>query len=470
MLDVAIKWIADGAKLTAEEPSAEATGNNSSDRNKTGGGGASTESKEPNKENTPLAQMLFALKKDSLTKARVFLTVEGEKAREHQILTEWEGNVQLMLESLAERSDGDRVDAAGVGSAGAAVSEEKNGSGSCSLSSLILSASSCRHWDAQCAAASLTAFIMANFGKTRQPNPDSLCSLLALHDETGSKTVEVADSLDGIFLHKKKLGLRRVADSPDEDAEWRQQVLNLRLAFCGRVVVVPSGQPPSFLKTKIHMPSQYFHNLGFTAYIVPIMSQPTVDVACKSPVFVPAWSIRTDKKKPNMKFASMKLSASYHGQTIDFELPILKIDKEILDFPNSYVEVKKDPKDDVGVSHLHLDTLSRPLTDEELKEDENREKLKAAKAENKKRKAEELSLQYDGFDGDGNEVLSLLPGDAGADVQLDIDSNLLKHILRWAELRWFWDDAFVLGRFVLFIVSDSAHSWFLCLVSQLWPV
>ena len=195
-------------------------------------------------------------------------------------------------------------------------------------------------------------------------------------------------------------------------------------------MVVPSGQPPSFLKTKIHTPSQYFHNLGFTAYIAPIMSQPTVDVACKNPVFVPAWSIRTDKKKANMKFASMKLSASYHGQTIDFELPILKIDMEILDFPNSEVEVKKDPKDDVGVSHLHLDTLSRPLTDEELKEDENREKLKAAKAENKKRKAEELSLQYDGFDGDGNEVLSLLPGDAGADVQLDINSNLLKHILR----------------------------------------
>ena len=189
---MAIKWIADGAKLTAEEPSAEATGNNSSDRNKTAGGGASTESKEPNKENTPLTQMLSALKKDSLTKARVFLTVEGEKAREHQILTEWEGNVQLMLESLAERSDGDRVDAAGVGSAGAAVSEEKNGSGSCSLSSLILSASSCRHWDAQCAAASLTAFIMANFGKTRQPNPNSLCRIYMMRQDPRPSKLQTA--------------------------------------------------------------------------------------------------------------------------------------------------------------------------------------------------------------------------------------------------------------------------------------
>ena len=446
-MDLCHKWFSDGAKFGGNP----AQTGSESDRNKSDANKEAVVVKDKDKDkdkDSVLAQMFASLKKDVLARARAVQLVEVEKQREEKIITEWKGNVTNMLESLAQRTDahgqGDGVGMVETSAVGVSSPLEEK---PCLFSLMSESnRSSNRHWDAQCAAACATAFIMANYGKGREPEPEqqqqgltgqadasvkatlpSFASLCRLTDPDGAEIANLADQLGQIHVCKKKLGLRVLADDSDQDAQWRKSVLGLRLAFCGRIVVVPIGQPPTFLKTKIHVPSEFFTNLGFVAYVVPIMSQPTVDVACKNPIFVPAWSIRADKKKANMKLGSLKLVICFQDQKIDIELPTLQVDPEFLDHTDSYVKEKKDKDSDVAISYFALDALARPLTELEMQEDETKEKVRTAKTESRKRKAADLTMQFEGgVDKDGNEVD---PEDA-ADIQINIDSNLLRHIIR----------------------------------------
>ncbi|CAL1135210.1 unnamed protein product, partial [Cladocopium goreaui] len=75
----------------------------------------------------------------------------------------------------------------------------------------------------------------------------------------------------------------------DASSALSSKLQALRLSFVGRLVVVPCGQPASVAKS-----SNFFQNLGFDLYVVPVTKQESEDFAIRSPLLVPAWLVREE--------------------------------------------------------------------------------------------------------------------------------------------------------------------------------
>ena len=91
---------------------------------------------------------------------------------------------------------------------------------------------------------------------------------------------------------KKKRSFRVETRTEDASSALSSKLQALRLSCVGRLVVVPCGQPASVAKS-----SNFFQNLGFDLYVVPVTKQESEDFAIRSPLLVPAWLVRATAKQ-----------------------------------------------------------------------------------------------------------------------------------------------------------------------------
>lgn len=395
------------------------------ERNKSGAGGNGSAGA------STLTSSLQSLKKELLVKARVAQIVVEAQEKESKFLKQWAGNIHSMIQNAA-KTGAEAGDEPVAGSAEAPGQQP-------GLEKTLLAAQMClssRHWVAQCAAACVSAFVVGNFGWNRHSqdlsnSKDDLGShgLLKacnfVNTDKAGDPMKIIDSMPGIVLSKKKIGVHIVGASADEVEKQLEQI---RLCFCGRIVAVPLGQPVGFLRTKLKLKSSFFEKLGFSAYVTPIMSPPPVDVACKNPIFVPAWSVRPDKKKPNTVLEAMPLQIDFNYQTIDLELPVLVLGTDAIQRPDSWNQFpRSEGAGGVAVDYVfNLDALLRPLTQDETLEETAKGEVKEAKLQAKKRKQMELQHRFDGFEGPVDDEHAA----GGDDEQIDVEASFLKHILR----------------------------------------
>ena len=459
VLDGYVKWLTEisgngtGVAVTSVvvEAPEQSAGCESSDRNKS--------AQPPGPPGPPSLQVILnstIQKKEIMVTARLIQCMAEEKEKEKTLISNWEGNLQDLLSNLAT-SGPEKDSSLGLGEAAAGTLQSEIGSQDVTpiVSQLAFSA---RQWDAQCAAAFVTAVLMGNYGYNKQllkltageSELDAVSAGVFLSSSkvrSGDHDIKLSDRLNCVVIRKKKLGVQiEVPGGEMHDSKAEAELNAVRMHFCGRVVVVPEGQPATFLKLKIEMKSSFFRNLGFKAYITPIVTPPSLDVAHKNPLFVPAWSVglqRSEKKAPNMVFDAVSCVIAYSDKEIDVKLPCLKLAGPVVNDPDNLSAVKvKEPKEDNNDSDdkdqhenqnqkyvFSLDSLTRPFTADESADTVAREEIKSAKVEAKKRKAEALQFQFEGFDTEGNVINDSAAMD---DEQLDLDSGVLKHILRWS--------------------------------------
>ncbi len=385
-------------------------------------------------------------KKEIVLTARLIQCMTQEKEKERSLINNWEGNIQALLGNLG--APGSEL----LVGESAGTLHLKPETGSQVVTPLVSQLSySARHWDAQCAAAFVTAVFMGNYGFNKQllkldgdgelkpVDAGVFLPSSKVRSQVGDHDVKLSDDLNCVVIRKKKLGVQiEVPDGQMLGSKAEADLQSVRMHFCGRVVVVPEGQPATFLKLKIEMKSSFFKNLGFKAYITPIVTPPSLDVAHKNPLFVPAWSVgpqRSEKKPANMEFDTVSCVIAYLDKEIDVKLPCLKLFGPVLNDPDNLSGVKKDTDKDAAADDnqqqqqqhvFFLDSLTRPFTADESADTVAKEEVRAAKVEAKKRKADATQLKFEGFDAEGNEFNEA----AMEDEQLELDSSVFRHIFR----------------------------------------
>ena len=221
---------------------------------------------------------------------------------------------------------------------------------------------------------------------------------------------------------KKKVTMRRKVEDdglgPTSDLRWNEAVAALRMCFAGRCVVVPRGQPVSAFKIKVRIPSTFFKNLGYDAYMIPITKQLSPEMSLKSPLLCPAWLVKGKSKGTNMIFDQVDVKVRLsRGSLIDLGLPALRLIR-----PEELVIANvKTPGSSKGEDLLWAGfDLSRPFTHIEVSEGAAKNEAKVAKDQRRKQRAEAFE---EVFDGDGDEVTP-------ADGQLLVPASFVKHVLR----------------------------------------
>lgn len=174
--------------------------------------------------------------------------------------------------------------------------------------------------------------------------------------------------------------------------------------------------------------SEYFANLGYDLFIVPIAPQQTVDLAVKSPMCCSAWLVRTvkEEKAQNLDICYHSMVLNFAGIEIDLAIPSLRVRKGVKrEFKDALAKATSKAKDGgqaetgTGQDVLVSFVLGRGLTDDELAVVAEKERVSKKKQNEKKKRAEALQAIED-FD----------ITDTIADRQVPIAPSLFRRIMK----------------------------------------
>ena len=276
------------------------------------------------------------------------------------------------------------------------------------------------NWKAHRAAALATSFLMKAY-----LDSDVIAEL------EGQKVAFSNNGLQHIEIIKKKLCVRQVSDAYDKD-EMNSRLSSLRLVFSCRLVVSPCGQPVSF-KSKMSITSQFFKNLGFDAYLVPVSNQQAADVAVKSPLFCPAWLVKPKKTGGNMTFAHLAVKIQV-PKLPDSETNCIGVDSDVIDLVVPALEFETSGEVEETMTKVKLSDqrimvghdLCRPFSTLEELEGDVKMKQKEDRSAAKKRRSEKLDGEWEDDNHDRDDAMAI-----DKDQQLvDLPMAFIRHILR----------------------------------------
>ncbi|CAK8988157.1 unnamed protein product, partial [Durusdinium trenchii] len=341
------------------------------------------ESKEET-ENEKIESSLKTVKKDLLVRGLVALHTQEAKCQEAANCELWENQVKNAIS----------IDAGDI--VGLADGQTGEGPGICDNTWLPFPSADAKvskHWEAHQAASLATWAILCAYTKSPLPAGIEVENAESFRDQ----------GLTYAGILKKKVTMRRKVEDdglgPTSDLRWNEAVAALRMCFAGRCVVVPRGQPVSAFKIKVRIPSTFFENLGYDAYMIPITKQLSPEMSLKSPLLCPAWLVKGKSKGTNMIFDQVDVKVRLsRGSLIDLGLPALRLIR-----PEELVIANvKTPGSSKGEDLLWAGfDLSRPFTHIEVSEGAAKNEAKVAKDQRRKQRAEAFE---EVFDGDGDEV------------------------------------------------------------------
>ena len=217
-----------------------------------------------------------------------------------------------------------------------------------------------------------------------------------------------------LCVFKKKISFRLDPEAEITEQKALAQFSKVKMCFMGRLVALTKGQPTSLLKSKVKIPSKFFHNLGCDLFVVPI-SKANPQMAIKSPLFCPAWDVKPKSKGATLTFDYMQATIADKfglGAEIDLSMPILIPG----DGPIEYANGKICNPDGTELRLFGFD-LSRPFTAEEIGEGEEKLQAKEAKKEMTARRA---AITEEDFGDDHCQP----------DSQLSVPASFLRHVLK----------------------------------------